>query len=167
LKEGIIDINRPFFYKGIVFYHSHHGKTMTGLKLKVDGEVYAVKFGDGFRLSDGRVIKLGRLFSDFAVDAKGRPFNRSSNPANPVQELLLTEGGNISKGWLPLQSIGYESKVGDLKVKLVDYSVNSYLVMAINKDPGAKVVLIGSSIFMAGFMLLLLLREERRELVRY
>ncbi|MFQ5900148.1 MAG: cytochrome c biogenesis protein ResB [Thermodesulfobacteriota bacterium] len=167
IDDGIVDINRPFFYKGIAFYHSHHGQTTTGLILEFNGKTYRVNLGESFRLLDGRTIKLGRLFSDFALDAKGNPYNRSGRPVNPVQELLLTDNNTttVSTGWLSVKNPGYEARLGDLKIKLAGYATSPYLVMAINKDPGAKIVLIGSSIFMTGFILLLLLRKERRELI--
>lgn len=159
---GDIQINGPLIYRGIAFYHVDQGETPTGFVLDVDGERISLNMDSSIRASDGSTYRLGNLFPDFALDEKGRPYSRSEEFRDPYVE--ITSGG--STAYLSVFSRGSEVTLNGKKLKLVDYIITPYVTLTINKDPGIWLIITGSSILVAGMVLLLFLRGERGELVR-
>ncbi|MFQ5465879.1 MAG: cytochrome c biogenesis protein ResB [Thermodesulfobacteriota bacterium] len=161
-----IRINGPVIYRGVAFYHTGQGATPTGLVLDVDGERVEAPLEGGFS-AGGKSFTFGALWPDFALDPDGRPYSRSADFANPHVEVLSGDG---SVGYLALSSPGASTRVRsgdhDFIITLEDYIITPYAVLAIHRDPGIWLIVVGSAVLVAGMVLLLLLRGERGELVR-
>ncbi len=168
LKDGseilsdTIEINGPLIYKGIAFYHLDQGSSPAGLILGVDGEVIEAKFEDGFRTKDGTEFRFGPIYPDFATDENGEPFSRTNDLRNPYIE--ITSGGK--RAFLDLNGSGARTLLGGKEIRLEDFVMTDYAVLTINKDPGIWLIITGSSVLVAGMLLLLFFRGGRGELLR-
>ncbi len=158
-----IELNSPLIYKGIAFYYQDQGQAPSGLILDINGEKIKVNFDNSFKTQDGTSYKLGNIYPNFALDAEGRPYTRSGEFLNPHIE-VISGGGHAF--YLDISGRGKETRLGGKTFKLEDYLFSRFVVLTINKDPGILLIIIGSSIIVAGMALLLLLRGERGELVR-
>ncbi|MBI5491766.1 MAG: cytochrome c biogenesis protein ResB [Deltaproteobacteria bacterium] len=167
LKDGseilsdTIEINGPLIYKGIAFYHLDQGSSPAGLVLGVDGEVIEAKFEEGFRTKDGTGFRFGPIYPDFAIE-EGEPFSRSNELRNPYIE--IRSGGE--RAFLDLNGSGARTRLGGKEIRLEDFVMTDYAVLAINKDPGIWLIIAGSSVLVIGMLLLLFFRGGRAELVR-
>ncbi|VAV82712.1 hypothetical protein MNBD_DELTA01-1144 [hydrothermal vent metagenome] len=166
LRTADISVNSPVIENGIAFYHEGQGQMTRGLVLNVDGEQGEVEFGRAFALG-GRRMLLGTLYPDYAVDpSTGQAYSRSNEYRNPVQ-VVMDAGGE--QGLLRLGRPGTSVVVAGATVSLVGYATTEYAVIAIHKDPGIWLIIIGSLILVIGMILLLFAgaaRGEGRELMR-
>ena len=168
LKGGLrvltrdIRINAPLIYRGIAFYYADQGEAPSGLVLDINGEKITAGFKAPFKTSDGSEFRFGRIYPDFALDSNGRPYSRSEEFANPHMEIV--SGGRIY--YLDISRPGKETEIAGKTFRLDDYVLSRFAVLNINRDPGITLIIIGSSLLVAGTVLLLLFGRERAELVR-
>lgn len=169
LKEGseiltdTIEINGPLIYKGVAFYHLDQGSSPSGLILNAGNGLIEARFEDGFSTPDGEAFRFGAMYPDFALDENGEPFSRSGELQNPYIEIMAGDG---ARAYLDLTRTGTEVWISGKALRLEDYIMTPYAILTINKDPGIWFIIIGSSILVAGMVLLLLFRGERGELLR-
>ena len=167
-----IEINGPLIYKGIAFYHMDQGETPMGLVLLAAAagggglEELVVDFGDSFTLKGGAEYTLGELYPDFALDAKGSPYSRSQEFANPYVEVISGAHKEFLPVAYPGRSVTFGVAPNATTIKLVEYKMIPYVILTINKDPGILLIIAGSLVLVTGMALLLLFRGERAELVR-
>lgn len=158
-----VEINGPLIYRGIAFYYADQGTAPTGLVLDINGEKITASFSSSFRTSDGAGFRFGQIYPDFSLDEKGRPFSRSEEFLNPRIELISGDGSTY---YLDISGRGKEMKVAGKTFRLDDYVLSRFVVLNINRDPGITLIIIGSTILVAGMTLLLFFRGERAEIVR-
>lgn len=164
VASGPIGINHPLIYRGIAFYHLDQGSEPEGLILDTGASEVRVRFNGSFMAPDNKLYRLGNIYPDFAVDGDGRAYSLSGAFRNPHIELIPVDGGPM--GYLNVSRPGAISQVGGLPVTLKDYIISPYVVLSINRDPGIWLIIAGSSVLVAGMVLLLFFRGERSELVR-
>ncbi|MFZ3072228.1 MAG: cytochrome c biogenesis protein ResB [Thermodesulfobacteriota bacterium] len=162
-KSGDVMMNSPLIYKGMAFYHSDNGDTISGLRLIVDGGIVEAGFGKAFTSAGGKKFILGNVYPDFALDDKGEPYSASSSYNNPYVEILSSEE---KRGFLSLRGQGSIAKAGSTGITLEGFVTSPYAVISVNKDPGIWFIGIGSAMLVFGMALLLFLREDRGELMR-
>lgn len=158
-----IEINGPLIYRGIAFYYADQGEAPTGLALDVNGEKITSSFTSQFKTSDGASFRFGQMYPDFALDDNGRPFSRSDEFRNPRIEIISGDGHTY---YLDISGRGRKTLAAGRTFTLDDYVLSRFVVLNINRDPGITLIIIGSSILVAGMVLLLFFRGERAELVR-
>ena len=163
VESKVIGINHPLVYGGVAFYHEDQGEMPSGVVLEYGGERKGAKFGEEIRFSDGTAVKLGEIIPDYAIDAGGAPYSRTSEFRNPYLELTGSSG---AKGYMSLMSPGAVASTNGKTFKLADFVTSPYVVLTINKDPGIGFIIAGSIILTLGMALLLFLRGGRSELVR-
>ncbi|MBI5468931.1 MAG: cytochrome c biogenesis protein ResB [Deltaproteobacteria bacterium] len=163
VKKGVIEINGPLVYNGVAYYHMDQGRTPTGFILEIDGEPLRLNMNSPSAAKSGMTYRLGDLYPDFALDPEGRPASRSEEFRNPYIE-VVSGGGNAA--YLPIGATGGQTVLDGKVLTLQDYIISPYVVLTINRDPGIWFIIIGSSILVAGMVLLLLFRGERGELLR-
>lgn len=163
VKKGTIEINGPLVYRGVAFYNMDQGRTPTGFVITVDGEPLRLNMDTPAAASNGNTYRLGELYPDFALDPRGRPSSRSEDFRNPYIEVVSGDG---KTAYLPIGAPGSKTVLDGRAVELKDYIITPYAVLTINKDPGIWLIIIGSSVLVAGMVLLLFFRGERGELVR-
>jgi hypothetical protein len=161
--SGDIEMNGPLIYKGIAFYHINHGKMPMGLILRAGGELRRVAFDAAFKGAKGEGFKLGTLYPDFFIESSGRPASRSREFRNPRQEIISSSG---ERGYLNISSPGGSITLDGITIELHDYMMESYAVLAINKDPGIWFIIAGSLVLTIGIILIFLFRGGRAELTR-
>lgn len=162
VKTGDIEMNSPVVYNGIAFYHLDQGTSPAGIVLSSGGELIEADFDASFKTSDGASFSLGEIYPDFALDADGRPFSRSNDFSNPHMEIK----GPGATAFLDLSRTGTSVRAWGRTFILEDFVIKEYAVLAIHKDPGIWLIIAGSSVLVAGMLLLLFFRGERGELVR-
>jgi cytochrome c biogenesis protein ResB len=163
ILSGDIEMNGPLIYKGIAFYHMSHGQMPMGLVLRVDGAINEIPFDSGFTTKKGKGFKFGKIFPDFARDASGNGYSRTSEFRNPYQEIISKDG---TRGYLNISRPGEVVSIEDVEIVLQDYILKEYAVLGINKDPGIWFIIVGSSILTFGVILIFLFRGSRAELMR-
>lgn len=163
ITTGPIEINGPLIYKGIAFYHADQGSAPKGLVLDIDGLEVNAPFSSGFAGPGGKSFRFGGVYPDFALDSGGRPTSLTPEFVNPYAEIVSSDG---AAAYLPLKEPGASVPLAGSVITLVDYDTKEYVVLTINKDPGITLIIIGSSILVAGMVFLLFFRGERAELVR-
>jgi len=163
VKAGDIEMNGPVIYKGIAFYHLDQGTSPAGIVLSSGGEAIEADFDASFATSDGASFSLGEIYPDFALDADGKPFSRSNDFSNPHIE--IRSPGNET-AFLDLSRTGTSVRAWNRTFTLEDFIIKEYAVLAIHKDPGIWLIIVGSGVLVAGMLLLLFLRGDRGELLR-
>ncbi|MDP2689617.1 MAG: cytochrome c biogenesis protein ResB [Deltaproteobacteria bacterium] len=163
LTDGI-EINGPLLYKGLAFYHLDQGYSPEGVIIDTGKGEAEVRLGGSFTAPGGARYRLGDIFPDFAVDERGQAYSRSGSYRNPHIELIPEGGGKTA--YLDVSGPGAVSVVNGAAITMKDYMMTPYVVLSINKDPGIWFIITGSSILVAGMVLLLFFRGERSELVR-
>lgn len=162
IESAEIGMNSPLIHKGVAFYHFDQGQSPSGLVLEVDGRTTEVALEGSFASPDGAVFRLGEIYPDYGVDEQGKPYNRSSEFANPHVEIT----GPTGSVFLPISMPGASVSTGSHQITLMDYVYSPYVVFIINKDPGITFIIAGSIVLVVGMVLLLFFRGERAELVR-
>ncbi len=137
-----IQFNDPVIYKGIAFYYASHGLIPTGIVVDMDGRIHRARFGGYIDREDGLV--LGRIRGRYVEIISGRG------------ETAL----------LDLSMPGATTTIDGRTVRLVDYIMEPYVVLTINRDPGIWFIIVGSGVLTIGIVLLLFFRGERSELVK-
>lgn len=163
ILTGPIEINGPLIYKGTAFYHADQGSAPKGLILDIDGMTVNAPFSSGFEGPGGKSFRFGGVYPDFALDSGGRPTTLTPEFRNPYAELVSSDG---TTAYLPIKEPGASISLAGSRITLIDYDTEEFVVLTINKDPGISLIIIGSSILVAGMVLLLFFRGERTELVR-
>lgn len=164
VKTGGIEINGPLIYKGIAFYHLDQGDSPEGVIIDAGQGVESVPFSGSFTAPGGASYGLGEIIPDFALNERGEAYSRSGSFRNPHIELIGADGAVA--GYLDVSGPGAVSVVDGARIVMKDYMMLPYVVLAIHKDPGILLIIIGSSILVVGMLLLLFFRGERSELVR-
>lgn len=162
VRTGDIEINGPLIHKGIAFYHLDQGRSPEGLILGVGDQRHTVKFEGAFTARDGREYRLGQVYPDFALDEGGRPYSRTDDFRNPHVEVISS--GSVA--YLDLDRKGGSVVLDGTEIKLLDYKLATYVVLAVHKDPGIWLIITGSIFLVIGMVLLLFMRGERGEIVR-
>ena len=161
VKTGDIEMNSPVVYNGIAFYHLDQGTSPAGIVLSSGGELIEADLDASFKTSDGASFSLGEIYPDFALDADGRPFSRSNDFSNPHMEIK----GPGATAFLDFSRTGTSVRAWGRTFTLEDFVIKEYAVLAIHKDPGIWLIIAGSSVLVAGMLLLLFFRGGG-ELVR-
>ncbi len=158
-----IEINGPLIYRGVAFYYADQGQAPSGLSLDVNGEKITASFNAPFKTSDGASFRFGQIYPDFALDNNGLPYTRSEEFLNPRIELISGDGHSY---YLDVSGRGKKTWAAGKTFRLDDYVLSRFVILNINRDPGITLIIAGSSMLVAGMVLLLFFRGERAELVR-
>jgi len=160
-------VNKPLYYKGVTFYQSNYGVAWD----RIAEAQLALKDADGKKGTPFNVlwkdevkaplenysIKLVKYVSDFAYDPQSKQvFAKSGEAKNPAVQVEVYNNGELaSEPWIFLNYPGLFSKLPgtDYDLVFLGYRGVQYSGLSINKDPGAKIVWIGSGIMVIGFIL--------------
>ncbi len=145
-KRGVIEPNAPFFFRGMAFYHLNHGLFPTGVVLDAGGRKRRVIFGSTFTAANGDTFRLGM-----------------PHTGSPLVSITTEDGRSTT---LDLSYPGNSTTIEGIRLKLVDYITEPYVILAVNRDPGVPLIIAGSSILVLSMVLLIFARGERAELVR-
>ncbi len=168
VKGEKIWVNKPLTYKGVTLYQSNYGVAWD----KIDEAQFAFKGtddespGTSFNVKwyeteetpvEDYSVKLIGYVSDFGYDQRTKTvFAKSGEPDNPAVQVEIYHKGELaSKPWVFLNYPGLFSNLPgtDLGLLFMGYRGIQYSGLSTNKDPGAKVVWVGSGIMTIGFIL--------------
>ncbi|MFQ5585578.1 MAG: cytochrome c biogenesis protein ResB [Thermodesulfobacteriota bacterium] len=176
VKGEQIWVNKTLSYKGVTFYQSNYGVAwdkiaeaqlaLQGTEDESVGTPFNVKWNETVETPvGGYSVKLIGYVSDFGYDPNSKTvFAKSGEPNNPAVQVEIYNNGELtSKPWVFLNYPGLFSKLPgtDYDLLFLGYRGIQYSGLSINKDPGAKVVWIGSGIMVVGFILAFFIFHRR------
>jgi len=151
-----IEVNYPLAYKGIRFYLVNYGiEAINEVTINVNGRDFRVKIGEGFKIPDGDLkVKAVDFIPDFVI-AKGKVFSRSNEPNNPAVLLEIYEDAALKyKEWVFYKFPGFHHQhEKGIKFILKDFHPSYYTELDVVKDPGVKVVWVGSTLLIIGLII--------------
>lgn len=163
ILTGTAEVNHPLSYKGIKFYQTAYGQTMSDtieVELsKSDGEVlgkFSVTRGEIFEVPGSTLkIKMVALVPDFVRDSAGHVGTRSMEPRNPAAFLELYEGDELKERTWSFQKYPdfHGSGKSDYLLKFLSTNTTDYTVLQISQDPALSVIWIGCLIMVVGLFL--------------
>lgn len=166
-KENvIIEVNKPFSYKGITFYQASYGFQpsehaefrftyfdKTGKEHKI-----SARFEEKFNIPGTSVIASVIDFSPaLGIDEQGKLFNMDTNMINPAVLVSFDERGKKTEQWI-LSRIPetWETPYG--KLKFNELWGAQFTGLQLRKDPGVPLIYIGSILLCIGLFISLFLR---------
>ncbi|MFQ5329885.1 MAG: cytochrome c biogenesis protein ResB [Thermodesulfobacteriota bacterium] len=168
VKGEKIWVNKPLTYNGVTLYQSNYGVAwdkieaaqfaFKGTDDENPGTPFNVKWDETVEAPvEDFSVKLVGYVSDFGYDQQSKSvFAKSGEPNNPaVQVEIYHEGELASTPWIFLNYPGLFSNLPgtDLDLIFMGYRGIQYSGLSTNRDPGAKVVWVGSTIMVIGFIL--------------
>lgn len=168
-KESfLIEVNKPFTYKGITFYQANYGFQPTEhalfkFKFFKDGKEYPLnlKLKEKTKLPGTNVFISVIDFSPaLGVNEQGQAFTIDTNMINPATFVLFEENGKKFHKWI-LSRIpeSWHTPYGELK--LVDIWGVQFTGLQFKRDPGVLLIYIGSILMCFGLFICLFLRPVR------
>lgn len=162
IEKAVVGLNSPLIYRGIAFYHFDQGESPSALVLSVDGSEVTAELEGAFSAPDGTAFMLGEIYPDFAIGEDGKAHTRSGEFVNPHIEII----NGAERAYLPIGAPGKAVTAGGHSIALADYVYSPYVIFTINKDPGIGFIIAGSTVLVAGMLLLLFSRSDKTELLR-
>ena len=147
MKKASVKVNHPLTYKGITFFQSSYGKTLSaplGLRLvrKADQKVF-----------DMAIIR-GRLYSlpdDFGT-LRIMNFSENIMRSGPAVGLIISpkEGKRYIRWAFKARPARLPRETGPFTYDLTSYKMSYYTGLQANKDPGVWLIWIGCGFMIAG-----------------
>jgi len=167
----MIEVNHPLNYRGIKFYQSGYGQTMTNaaeVELSGnDGQLmgkFHIHKGEMFQVPDTQLkIKMVELVPDFIRDSAGHVHTRSMEPRNPAALLELYEGDELKErvwSFLRFPDFHGSGKSG-YSLKFLSISTADYTILQISSDPGLSIVWLGCLLMVIGMFFSFYLSYKR------
>jgi hypothetical protein len=159
-SSGSTDLapGRPVEHRGFRFAVTSTGLTGGASRLRVgisDGtKTQVVELGPA---EPGRVgdmtVSLEDYFPDFALDQSQRPYTRSSEPRNPAALLTVEKDGRRYRAFAIEAMPGVHHVAGlDRSFSLLDVEPERAAVLAVHREPGAPLALLGGLLLVAGLV---------------
>jgi hypothetical protein len=100
---------------------------------------------------DGLQIAIEQYFPDFALDAKQRPYSRSSEPRNPAALLRVTRGERAWRVFVIRAMPGIHRPEGlDHVLSLTDVVATAAVTLRVSREPAAAIALAGMALMALG-----------------
>jgi cytochrome c biogenesis protein len=162
-----ITVNDPLVYKGIWFYQSSYGDAwdrveVARISIKEKDTDKVVGTVDLPWQKETRLDTLGLKLTmmDFVADfgfnsAERKVYSKSIEHANPAIRLAVAEGKSVQASpWIFYHYPDlFEIKDSRYSFELVGYQPKKFTGLQITKDPGVKIVWIGSTMIVVGITL--------------
>ncbi len=179
VKDKHIWVNEPLHYKGITFYQSSYGVAWdrigeAELLLKEGdrnvGKPFNVKWQEKVLIPDsGYSVRMVAFVSDFGYDPDAKAvFSKSGEHNNPAVQVEVYDGeALVARPWLFLNYPNLFSTIpgpepgSEYNLHFTAYRGVQYSGLSINKDPGANIVWIGSSLMLVGFLMAFFIFHKR------
>ena len=170
-----ITVNDPLVYKGIWFYQSSYGdawdqievarvnikeKTTDKVLKTVDLEWKKEKAVEGLPIK----ITMTDFVADFAFNSNEKKvFSKSAEHSNPAVRLAVDEKSSIqATPWIFYHYPDlFEVKDSSYQYELIGYQPKKFTGLQIAKNPGVKMVWIGSTMLVVGMTLSSLIYHRR------
>lgn len=161
-------INHPLLHKGAYLYQVDSGEAVSGANLLIGGEkegkLHSLGFDERIALPEtGYSLQIGRLFPDFDITSDGEAYSRSPQFNNPAVELILYKDDKlVSKSWAFYRDFKREPFSGTkTRVFLVGFPAKKYVILDVQKDEGAFIVLTGALVFLFSLGLYFILKKYK------
>lgn len=166
VQESIIEVNKPFTYKGITFYQASYGFQPTEhaefrfTYFDKNGKQHQINahFEEKFKIPNTAIEASVIDFSPaLGIDDEGRPFNMSSEMINPAVLVEFYDGGKKSTQWI-LAKIPQTWQIPYGKLKFNELWGAQFTGLQVKKDPGVPLIYVGSILMCIGLFIALFLR---------
>ncbi|MET0514821.1 MAG: cytochrome c biogenesis protein ResB [Nitrospiraceae bacterium] len=170
-----ITVNDPLVYKGIWFYQSSYGDAWDQIEVArvnikekatdkvlktVDLEWKKEKMVEGLPIK----ITMTDFVADFAFNSNEKKvFSKSAEHSNPAVRLAVDEKSSIrATPWIFYHYPDlFEVKDSSYQYELIGYQPKKFTGLQIAKNPGVKIVWIGSTMLVVGMTLSSLIYHRR------
>jgi cytochrome c biogenesis protein len=170
-----ITVNDPLVYKGIWFYQSSYGDAWDQIEVArvnikekatdkvlktVDLEWKKEKAVEGLPIK----ITMTDFVADFAFNSNEKKvFSKSAEHSNPAVRLAVDEKSSIqATPWIFYHYPDlFEVKDSSYQYELIGYQPKKFTGLQIAKNPGVKIVWIGSTMLVVGMTLSSLIYHRR------
>ncbi len=166
---GVIEVNRPFSFRGISFYQTSYGWDWEKAKLEITiskkndpafSRTVRAGLGERMPVSDNDVtaVSVENFVPDFVIGEGSEVQTRSLNPDNPAAQITGWKGGEkVFSGWIfakfPDFTQIHSGKETDLSFALKSFEAPEFSVLEAAHDPGAGWIWAGCMLVTAGFFL--------------
>jgi len=163
-----IEVNYPLKYKGIVFFQSSYGLSNAIDSLEIHLALrdnshksthissHRLRMGETFIIpnTDYR-IAVEKFLSDFVIDKRGKPTNRSTNFENPSVLLKVFKGDTFVFDVWSFKKFGIPHLPKDFKynMSLVNVFSKKYSGLMVTHDPGVPIVWAGCFLIIVGLFI--------------
>jgi len=167
LSTAAIRINHPLLWEDLVILPESFGQEATGFRFRLgSGAEVELRPGSRLELDADRSLRVLGFLPDAWVGSDGRAWERSKDLSNPAFQLQLVGGGRLLwQGWYPLrQGLPDAAVTAGLQMTPLAPTFQTYTVLTVNSDPGARLALAGAAAMLAGASLALVsfYRKRRR-----
>jgi cytochrome c biogenesis protein len=170
-----ISVNDPLVYKGIWFYQSSYGDAWDRIeaarvtvKEKDSDKVLATADleWDKEQVFDtlGLTLKMTDFVADFGFNStEKKVYSKTVEHANPAIKLSIQEGKTLqATPWIFYHYPDlFDIKGSKYQFELVGYKPKKFTGLQITKDPGVKIVWVGSTMIVVGITLSSLIYHRR------
>lgn len=158
-----IEVNHPFFYRGIKLYQSSYGKSgnIKDIAIQISkNNIEISKINTSLNKEEtikntNYKIKVLYFIPDFALDEKMQIFSKSEEPNNPAIFVQLIEpNGKIREFWI-FQKFPDFHKLKEVAFdfRFLDFKQNFYSGLQVVNDPGIPLVYSGCILILIGLFL--------------
>lgn len=167
LSSAAIRINHPLLWEDLVILPESFGQEATGFRFRLgNGAEVELRPGSRLELGADRSLRVLGFLPDAWIASDGRAFARSEELGNPALQLQLVATDRLLwQGWYPLrQGLPDAAAAAGLQMTPLAPVFQTYSVLTVNSDPGARLALTGAAAMLAGVSLALVsfYRKRRR-----
>jgi cytochrome c biogenesis protein len=136
VREKIIRVNDPLYYKGMRFYQSSYGKT-NSFAFRIDGE--DIMLGEGERFEKGGLVLMVVKFAE------------EVHNYGPGVQIAYLDGNEPKTTWFLMKVNKLRSQtIQGINVRLEEIRGDPYTGLEISSDPGVFVVWAGFALMLFG-----------------
>ena len=166
-RSSTIRLNHPLLWDDLVILPESFGRIPNGFRFRTDGgRLLDLRPGSVTAIAPGMELRVLEFFPDVFVDGAGRTFPRSDALVDPAFRLDLVQADKSAwSGWYRLRE-GVPVELARLGIELQPQEplYRSFTVLTINRDPGARLALVGAGAMLLGVMLALASFYRKRRL---
>ncbi len=166
-KSATIRINHPLLWEDLVILPESFGRSPSGFRfLAAGGRSIDLGPGTVARIARGVELQVLDFYPDSVVDGAGRTLRRGETLVDPALRLALVKAdGTRWTGWYRLRT-GVPAELAGLGLDLQPREplFQTFTVLTINRDPGARLALSGAAAMLLGTTLALVSFYRKRRL---
>ncbi|PLX89290.1 MAG: hypothetical protein C0619_11515 [Desulfuromonas sp.] len=160
-----VGINAPLLHNGLVITPVSFGQEPVGLRFAApDGTRHELLSGGLLDLKNGSELRLLRFVADLQQRSDGSLYFRDDRLGVPAYEVHISyaDGGSWRGWYLPTKGLPRQLKMAGFNLQPVAPVYQSYSVLTVNYDPGARLAAIGATLMTIGVLLALVSFYRKR-----
>ncbi len=153
VAQQTVRINHPLIYDGLVILPASYGQDLQGFRFNLPGVGFAdLTSGSRLTISAELSLAVHKFLPDARQDRQGRVMQVGSRLNNPAMQIsLLGPSGTLWKGWYFLRQKLPEGMLkAGVYLRPVGPVLTTFSLLTINRDPGDKMALAGSTCITVG-----------------